>query len=201
MWNAIDIGVGLIGFISALGDELQALAYSSQGTKFLVLIGLVCMQLLPLHESGCSASSSGVVMFQVSDTEDMDVKNIVGPCVGMPQNISEHLPDDIFEEDTKSSISSANQSSPLKLEQKSAFTSVPVKDESDKISLDSFIKCEEGDDGLGLAVTEDDMAIASAETALSGIKFELDDDCIDVETVSEQIPGECSCLIFALATK
>ncbi|XP_021912997.1 uncharacterized protein LOC110826561 [Zootermopsis nevadensis] len=125
---------------------------------------------------------------EVSDTEDMDVKNIVGPCVGMPQNISEHLPDDIFEEDTKSSISSGNQSSPLKLEQKSAFTSVPVKDESDKISLDSFIKCEEGDDGLGLAVTEDDMAIASAETALSGIKFELDDDCIDVETVSEQIP-------------
>jgi hypothetical protein len=217
-------------------------------------------------------------MFQASGTEGMDVKDSGGTSM-VPQNISEYLPDDIFEDDTKPLISSGNHSSPAKLEQKSAVLSVPVKDESNKISLDSSIKCEEGDDlgltvaeddtqkssvsgvpvkdelnefsfdssikceegddlsltlaeddmqkssvsgvpvkdelnefsfdssikceegdDLGLTLTEDDMANASVETAVSDIKVDLDDDCIDVETVSEQIPGECSGLIFTPAT-
>jgi hypothetical protein len=206
-------------------------------------------------------------MFQASDTEDMDVKDIVGPCMVMPQNISEHLPDDIFEDDAKPSDSSWNHSSSVKLEQKfpvlsvpvnkissdssikceggddlgltvteddtqkssvlgvpvkhelnkvscdgsvkceegddlhvtvaeddrkkSAVIGVPVKDELNRFSLDSSFKCDEGD-GLGLTVAKDDMAGACVETPVSDIKLDLDDDCIDVETVSEQIPGECS---------
>jgi uncharacterized protein YkvS len=107
----------------------------------------------------------------------------------------EHLPDNIFEEETKPLISSGKHNISLKMGQKSAVLDVTIEDEFKRFSLDSFMKCEENDN-LGLTVAEDDVVNASVEIAVSDTKMDVDDDCVDVETVSEQIPGECSVLIF-----
>jgi hypothetical protein len=123
----------------------------------------------------------------------MDVKDIVGLDLVIPKHISEHLPDDIFEDDTKPLISPWKHSSPVKVGQKSTILGITVKDELNKFSLDNFMECE---DDAGSQVAEDDAidVNAAVEDAGSDIKVDLDDDCIDVETVSEQIPGECSVL-------
>jgi hypothetical protein len=130
--------------------------------------------------------------FQSSDAEDMDVKDIAELDIVMPKHISEHLPDNIFEDDTKPSVSPGKQILPVKLEQKPSPLSLTMKDGFNKFSLDNFMESEEEID-LGYTVVKDeaiDMANASAEDAVIDVKVELDDDCIDVETVSEQIPGE-----------
>lgn len=128
------------------------------------------------------------------------MKDIAELDMVMPKHVSEHLPDNIFEDDTRPSVSPGKQIPPLKLEQKSSPLSVPIKDEFNKFSLDSFMECEEEID-LGFTVVKDeaiDMVNAAAGGAIIDIKVDLDDDCIDVETVSEQIPGEYTCLTPAL---
>jgi hypothetical protein len=135
-------------------------------------------------------------LFQSSDAEDVDVKDIAELDMVMPKHVSEHLPDDIFEDDTRTSVSPGKQISPLKLEQKSSPLSITIKDEFNKFSLDNFMECEEEID-LGFTVVKDeaiDVVNAAAEGAIIDMKVDLDDDCIDVETVSEQIPGEYTCL-------
>lgn len=117
------------------------------------------------------------------------MKDIAELDMVMPKHVSEHLPDDIFEDDTKPSISQRKHIPPSKSERKSAPLSITVKDEFNKFSLDSFIECEE-EVALGFTVVKNkasDVANAAAD-----MKVDFDDDCIDVETVSEQIPGEYS---------
>jgi hypothetical protein len=126
----------------------------------------------------------------------MDVKDIAELDMVMPKHVSENLPDDIFEDDTKLSISPGKLSPPLKSKQKSSPLSITIKDEFEKFSLDNFMECEEEVD-LSFTVVKDeaiDVANAAAEDAVIDMKVDIDDDCIDVETVSEQIPGEYSCL-------
>lgn len=137
-----------------------------------------------------------LTFFQSSDAEDVDVKDIAEIDMVMPKHVSEHLPDDIFEDDTKPSVSTGKQIPPLKLEQKSSPLSITMKDDFNKLSLDNFMECEEDID-LGFAVVKDeaiDMVNSPTEGAIIDMKVDLDDDCVDVETVSEQIPGEYTCL-------
>lgn len=125
------------------------------------------------------------------------MKDIAELDMVMSKHVSEHLPDDIFEDDTRPSVSPGKQIPSLKLEQKSSPLSITVKDEFNKFSLDNFMECEEEID-LGFTVVKDeviDMVNAAAQDAIIDMKVDLDDDCIDVETVSEQIPGEYTCLI------
>jgi hypothetical protein len=82
--------------------------------------------------------------------------------------------------------------SPVKLGKKSAAFGIAFKDEFNKFSFDSLISCKE-DNSLGMSVAEDkavESGAISVEHIGCDVKLELDDDCIDVETVSEQIPGE-----------
>jgi hypothetical protein len=134
--------------------------------------------------------------FQSSDAEDMDVKDIAELNMVMPKHVSEHLPDDIFEDDTKPSISQRKQIPPSKSERKPSPSSGSVKDDFNKFSLDNLIEYEDEVD-LGFTVVKDkaiDVVNVAAEGAVIGMKVDFDDDCIDVETVSEQIPGEYCCL-------
>ncbi|XP_023719461.1 uncharacterized protein LOC111870987 isoform X2 [Cryptotermes secundus] len=127
---------------------------------------------------------------QSSDADDMDVKDIAEIDMVLPNHVSEHLPDDIFEDDTKPSVSTGKQIPLLKLEQKSSPLSITMKDDFNKLSLDNFMKCEEDID-LGFAVIKDeaiDMLDSATEGVIIDTKVDLDDDCVDVETVSEQIP-------------
>ncbi|XP_069695768.1 serine-rich adhesin for platelets-like isoform X2 [Periplaneta americana] len=127
---------------------------------------------------------------QASDTEDMDVKDIVGLDMVMPKQISENLPDDIFEDDSKPYIATKKHTSPIKLEHKSSLFGISIKDELSEITLDNFMDSEEDED-LALNTAEDeaiDVVSGATEVTNSDIKVEMEEDCIDVETVSEQIP-------------
>lgn len=120
------------------------------------------------------------------------MKDMVGQDMLMPKHIIEHFPDEIFDNDVKPLISQRKHISPVKVGKKSAAFGITIKDEFNKFSFDSLIRCKE-DNGLGLTVEENkavDAGTASADDAGCDMKAELDDDCIDVETVSEQIPGE-----------
>jgi hypothetical protein len=122
----------------------------------------------------------------------MDVKDMVGLDMLMPKHIIEHFPDDIFDNDVKPLVSPRRHMSPMKLGKKSAAFGITIKDEFNKFNFDSLIRCKE-DNGLGLTLVEDkavESGTASVEDVGCDVKVELDDDCIDVETVSEQIPGE-----------
>jgi hypothetical protein len=125
----------------------------------------------------------------------MDVKDITELDIVIPKHVSEHLPDDIFEDDARPLVSPGKQIPPLKSEQKSPPLSISMKDEFNKFTLDNFMECEEEID-LDFTVVKDEAidVNADAEGAIIDVKVDLDDDCIDVETVSEQIPGEYTCL-------
>jgi hypothetical protein len=127
----------------------------------------------------------------------MDVKDIAELDMVMPKHVSEHLPDDIFEDDTKPSSSQRKQVPPLESERKSSALSITVKDEFNKLGLDNFMECEEEVD-LGFTVVKDKAIDVAAEGAVIGVTVDFDDDCVDVETVSEQIPGEYSCLTHTI---
>jgi hypothetical protein len=122
----------------------------------------------------------------------MDVKDMVGLDMLMPKHIIEHFPDDIFDNEVKPLISPRKHMSPMKLGKKSSAFGIAFKDEFNKFSFDSLISYKE-DNGLGMSVAEDE-AVESGDISVEhvgcDVKLELDDDCIDVETVSEQIPGE-----------
>lgn len=120
------------------------------------------------------------------------MKDMVGLDMLMPKHIIEHFPDDIFDNDVKPLISPRKHMSPLKLGKKSAAFGIAIKDEFNKFSFDSVISCKE-DNVLGVSVAEDEAVESGAfsvEHVGCDVKVELDDDCIDVETISEQIPGE-----------
>lgn len=128
------------------------------------------------------------------------MKDIAELDMVMPKHVSEHLPDDIFEDDTKPSSSQRKTVPPLKSERKSSALSITVKDEFNRFSLDNFMDCEEDID-LGFTVVKDkaiDVVNVAAEGAVIDMKVDFDDDCIDVETVSEQIPGEYSSLTHTI---
>jgi len=117
------------------------------------------------------------------------VKDMVGLDMLMPKHIIEQFPDDIFDNEVKPLISPRKHMSPMNLGKKSAAFGIAFKDEFNKFSFDS---CKE-DNGLGMSVAEDkaiESGVISVEHVGCDVKLELDDDCIDVETVSEQIPGE-----------
>jgi hypothetical protein len=122
----------------------------------------------------------------------MDVKELVGLDMLMPKHIIEHFPDDIFDNEVKPLISPRKQHmSPMKLGKKSAAFGIAFRDEFNKFSFDS-LSCKE-DNCLGMSVAEDkavESGAISVEHVGCDVKLELDDDCIDVETISEQIPGE-----------
>jgi hypothetical protein len=121
----------------------------------------------------------------------MDVKDMMGLDMLMPKHM-EHFPDDIFDNDVKPLVSQRKHMSPMKLGKKSSAFGITVKDELNKFTFDCLIRCKE-DNGMGLSVAEDkavESGTVSVEDVECDLKVELDDDCIDVETVSEQIPGE-----------
>lgn len=120
------------------------------------------------------------------------MKDMVGLDMLMPKHIIEHFPDDIFDNEVKPLISPRKHMSPIKMGKKSAAFGIAFKDEFNKFSFDNLISCKE-DNGLGTSVAEDkavESGAISVEHVGCDVKLELDDDCIDVETVSEQIPGE-----------
>lgn len=120
------------------------------------------------------------------------MKDMVGLDMLMPKHIIEHFPDDIFDNEVKPLISPRKHMSPMKLGKKSSAFGIAFADEFNKFSFDSLISCKE-DNSLGMSVAEDnavESGAISVEHVGCDVKLELDDDCIDVETVSEQIPGE-----------
>nr|CAD7453305.1 unnamed protein product [Timema tahoe] len=92
---------------------------------------------------------------QVSDSEDMDVKDIVGMDIEMPGNFPENLPDDIFEE-TSYEMEKPPPSSDNTKSVERSFPTVSIKEEFGNFSLDNFL--DEEDDNNSLNVVEDEVS-------------------------------------------
>ncbi|PSN45716.1 hypothetical protein C0J52_19126 [Blattella germanica] len=154
-----------------------------------------------------------IILFQASDSEDMDVKDIVGLDMVLPKPISDHLPDDIFEDEINPLVSPKKLTSPNKITPKfPAVLGISIKSE---LSLDNFMECEDDEEEPEKKVFEDgavdtennstedgavntmnnstedgavDTMNKSTEETSTDVKIEVEEDCVDVETVSEQIP-------------
>nr|CAD7589279.1 unnamed protein product [Timema genevievae] len=92
---------------------------------------------------------------QVSDSEDMDVKDIVGMDIEMPGNFPENLPDNIFEE-TSYEMEKPPPSSDNTKSVERSFPTVSIKEEFGNFSLDNFL--DEEDDNNSLNVVEDEVS-------------------------------------------
>nr|CAD7569218.1 unnamed protein product [Timema californicum] len=92
---------------------------------------------------------------QVSDSEDMDVKDIVGMDIEMPGNFPENLPDNIFEETSYEKEKAPSSPDNTKSVERS-FPTVSIKEEFENFSLDNFL--DEEDDNNGLNVVEDEVS-------------------------------------------
>ncbi|XP_063237736.1 uncharacterized protein LOC134539545 isoform X2 [Bacillus rossius redtenbacheri] len=98
---------------------------------------------------------------QASDTEDMDVKDIVGLDIAMPRNFSEHLSEGIFDEETSlDSEVKTWQPSSKSNSSGQAFLTTIVKEEYN-FDLDNFLDCDDDggddDDDVSLKVVEEDV--------------------------------------------
>ena len=108
----------------------------------------------------------------------------------MPKHIEEDLPENIFEEDVKLVPSPVKKDATyIKQEPKSpADLGFSIKRE---LNLENFMEWEDEEN------PQEHTTVANAGTAETDsldLKIEIDEDCIDVETVSEQIPGKLLCI-------
>ncbi|XP_067007504.2 serine-rich adhesin for platelets [Anabrus simplex] len=130
---------------------------------------------------------------QASDSEDMDVKDIVGMDIVMPKNDPDDLPNDIFENsslDLKPPLSSPDKFlSCIKQDQAlkhKVSCSINLKEDFTSLSLENFLDGDDEDDDekFGLTVAEDEPLIPECLSDDNG-----KDGTNDLEANSKEMPS------------